>query len=183
MANPPVQEIAALQKTIGELIIASEKGPMLVFSNGLSIYAPLRENNLRSGYSELDFNGKTGWVSTLTALYRKQKEDGMIPPKVLSIEFGTPKLRQGVTQPKGGKDFDLDPLTEVIPLSANLPRSSYVKLTIEGKAILWGYAGFAYADNPKGEYTIVSDAVLLDEKLDPEGGKSGEKRRQTSPTP
>ncbi|MBP6332786.1 MAG: hypothetical protein KA342_04985 [Aminivibrio sp.] len=175
MANPPVQEIAALGKTIGELIIASEKGPMLVFSNGLSIYAPLRENNLRSGYSELDFNGKTGWVSTLTALYRKQKEDGMTPPKVVSIEFGTPKLRQGVTEPKGGKDFDLDPLTEVIPLSANLPRSSYVKLTIEGKAILWGYAGFAYADNPKGEYTIVSDAILLDEKLDPEGGK---KRRE-----
>lgn len=171
MANPPAPEIAALEKTIAELIIASEKGPMLVFSNGLSIYAPLRENNLRSGYSELDFNGKTGWVSTLTALYRKQKEDGMTPPRVVSIEFGTPKLRQGVTQPKGGKDFDLDPLTEVIPLSANLPRSSYVKLTIEGRAILWGYAGFAYADNPQGDYTIVSDAILLDEKLDPEGSK------------
>jgi hypothetical protein len=175
MGNPPVQEIAALQKTIGELIVASEKGPMLVFSNGLSIYVPLRENNLRSGYSELDFNGKTGWVSTLTALYRKQKEDGMTPPKVASIEFGTPKLRQGITAPSGGKDFDLDPLTEVTPLSANLPKSSYVKLTIDGKAILWGYAGFAYADNPQGEYTIITDAILLDEKLDPEGNK---KRRE-----
>ncbi len=40
MANPPAPEIAALEKTIAELIIASEKGPMLVFSNGLSIYAP-----------------------------------------------------------------------------------------------------------------------------------------------
>ena len=46
-----------------------------------------------------------------------------------------------------------------------------MKLIFEGRAILWGYAGFAYADGPQGEYTIVSDAVLLDERLDPEGSQ------------
>ena len=126
---------------------------------------------MRSDYSSLDFHGATGWASTLSALYRKQKEDGMTPPKVLAIQFGTPKLRPGVTHPTGGKDFDLDPLTEVTPLSANLPKSSYVKLTIDGRAILWGYAGFAWSDTPR-EYTVVSDAILLDERLDPEGAEA-----------
>ncbi|NLK20174.1 MAG: hypothetical protein GX310_10300, partial [Synergistaceae bacterium] len=171
MANPPLKEIAGLENAIAGMIITTEKGPALTFSNGLSIYAPLRENNMRSDYSSLDFHGATGWASTLGSLYRKQKEDGMTPPKVLAIQFGTPKLRPGVTHPTGGKDFDLDPLTEVTPLSANLPKSSYVKLTIEGRAILWGYAGFAWSDAPGGEYTVVSDAILLDERLDPEGAK------------
>ncbi|MDD3391636.1 MAG: clostripain-related cysteine peptidase, partial [Synergistaceae bacterium] len=171
MKSPPSLEIAELEKAVASLIIATEKGPMLVFSQGMSIYIPLRENNLRNEYSGLDFNRKTGWVSTLSALYRKQRDEGMVPPRVVSIEFGTPKVRQGVTRPVGGSDYDLVPLTQVIPLSANLPRSSYVKLIFEGNAILWGYAGFAYADVPQGEYTIVSDAVLLDEGLDPEGSQ------------
>ncbi len=73
----------------------------------------------------------------------------MVPPRVVSIEFGLQRSRQGVTRPVGGSDYDLVPLTQVIPLSANLPRSSYVKLIFEGNAILWGYAGFAYADVPR----------------------------------
>ncbi len=155
---------------------------MLTFSRGISIYVPLRENNLRSEYAGLDFNRRTGWISTLSALYGKQKEEGMVPPRVVSIDFGTPSPRRRCP-PKTGADYDLVPLTQVIPLSANLPRSSYVKLIFEGNAILWGYAGFAYADGPQGEYTIVSDAVLLDEGLDPEGSQKNGKKRPISPTP
>ncbi|GAB1428310.1 hypothetical protein MASR2M17_17400 [Aminivibrio sp.] len=181
MDNSPAKEIADLESAISRLIIATDKGPMLPFSKGLSIYAPLRENNVRIGYAELDFNGKTGWLATLSALYNKQKAEGMAPPKVTAIEIGTAKLKQGVQKAKGGKDVDITPSPEITPLSAGSADGSYVKLSIEGKAILWGYGGFAYSDTPDGVYTMTSDAILLDENLDPEArGKRFEEAAEVS---
>ncbi len=40
MKSPPSLEIAELEKAVASLIIATEKGPMLVFSRGMSIYIP-----------------------------------------------------------------------------------------------------------------------------------------------
>ena len=168
LATPPAQEIARLEGALDTLIIATEKGPMLPFCKGISLYAPLRESNLRAGYDALDFSRKTGWNATLSALYDRQKADGMTPPKVVDIEVGSPVLKAGVDKPTGGKDFDIAPAREVIPLSGGDIRGSYVKLTFEGKAILWGYAAFAWADAENGEYTVVHDTLLLDEEIDTE---------------
>jgi hypothetical protein len=168
LANPPAARIASLEKALDALIITTEKGPMLPFCKGLSLYAPLREDNLRAGYDDLDFSRKTGWNAALSALYERQKVDGMTPPKVVAIEVGSPVLKAGVGKPTGGKDFDIAPAREVVPLSGGDIRGSYVKLTFDGKAILWGYAAFAWADAENGEYTVVHDTLLLDEDIDPE---------------
>ena len=91
-----------------------------------------------------------------------------IAHEAVDIEVGSPVLKAGVDKPTGGKDFDIAPAREVIPLSGGDIRGSYVKLTFEGKAILWGYAAFAWADAENGEYTVVHDTLLLDEEIDTE---------------
>ncbi len=59
MKSPPSAEIEKLEKALGSLIIAAEKGPMLTFSRGIDIYVPLRENTRRTEYAGLEFNRRT----------------------------------------------------------------------------------------------------------------------------
>ena len=176
--NPPMKEIASLEAAARALIIATEKGPYTPFCNGLSFYAPLRNANLKPEYAETDFNKKTGWMDVLAKLHEIQAKEGMEQPKVVSIEFGVPDFSNYVEgKPYSGADIKITPSDSVIPLSGKDEGGSWVKITFEGKNILWGYMGMGMSDtaDSNGDYTMFIHSILMDENLDLQ---VGEKKRE-----
>lgn len=171
MKNPPLAEMDAVEKAAKAMILATENGPQIPYGNGLSLYLPLRGDNLIPRYGDTDFAKKTGWPGTLSKLHAAQAKDGMEAPRVTSIEFGLPVPKPGVAKPKWGEDYTITPKDEVIPISGGAMEGSWVKLIMEGRNILWGYAGFGLSDtdDPDGDYTMAIHTILLDQKLwDPE---------------
>jgi hypothetical protein len=107
----------------------------------------------------------------------------MTLPEVVSIEIGTPSLKEGARQggkPLSGADIAITPTDSVIPLSGKDADGSWVKVIIEGKNVLWGYMGVSASDtaNPDGEYTISMITIMTDENLDLEA--SGKKESEAA---
>ncbi len=167
LKNPPLKEIEDVETAAKSLILATEKGPLLPFCNGLSLYAPLRGVNMRSEYAESEFAKKTGWAGALTRLHEAQQKGGAEPPKILSIEFGSPVLKPGIEKVQSGADVTITPSAEVVPMSGGDLRGSYVKMTLEGKNILWAYFAFAMSNgnDPDGDHIVLQNTILMDENL------------------
>ena len=159
------REIAELERAAAILMITTETGPALPNCKGLSFYAPLRAENYRKNYEETAFDSSVGWSRVLKALYASQKKDGMQAPKVTKVEFGSPVKKPGVKTPKGGADFTIKPAKEVMPLSGGDLRGSYIKITLEGKNILWAYVQFGVADSREGDYVLYHQQLLFDEAI------------------
>ena len=166
------REIDDLRRAGESLTIASESGPSLDRCGGLSFYAPLREENLRSDYAETAFDRATGWSDTLRLIYARQAEEGMTAPRVTAIEIGSPVQKAGVRTPRGGADFTIRPSSSVTPLSGGDRSGTYVKIAIEGKHILRAYAGFAMAEKAGGPYVIYTHQILHNEHIDEAQEKS-----------
>ncbi|RRD65029.1 hypothetical protein EII26_04950 [Fretibacterium sp. OH1220_COT-178] len=164
-------EIAAVEKAVSPLILATESGPSIPLSRGLSLYAPLRADNVRPGYEETDFDRAVGWSKALAAVYAMQKKEGMDPPKIVSVELGSPVPKQGVGTPRRGADYAIEPSSEFVPLSGTAfsgMTRSYLKATLEGKNILWGYCGFAFSRERDGEYVQSLSQLLPAENINPD---------------
>jgi len=134
---------------------------------------------MKPDYAETDFSKKTGWPAVLGKLHDTQAKEGMDPPKVVSIEFGTPANlmelgRSG--KPFSGADLIITPTDSVIPLSGKDEGGSWVKMVFEGQNVLWGYLGFGISDtaDPEGEYTMFLRSILMDENLDLEAAAKKE---------
>ncbi|MDR1732401.1 MAG: hypothetical protein LBR61_09960 [Synergistaceae bacterium] len=171
LKNPPLKEIEAAEAAIKSMILATENGPGFPGGRGLSIYVPLREDNVIPRYEDTDFNQKTGWLTALSNLHKFQKKEGMEAPEVTEVEFGNPVLKAGVKTVKSGADLSITPSDSVVPLSGrDADNGSWVRLVIEGKYILWAQMGMSMSDSgdPNGEYTTLTRSILMDEALDPE---------------
>jgi hypothetical protein len=156
------------------MILATENGPGVPHGRGLSLYIPLRDDNVIPRYETTDFNQKTGWLAALSKLHENQKKDGMKAPKVTEVEFGNPVLKAGVTTAQSGADMTITPSDSVIPLSGrDADNGSWLKIVIEGEYILWGRMGIAASDtgDPDGEYTTVLNSIMTDEMMDPDSQK------------
>lgn len=134
--------------------------------------APLRGENYSRLYANTRFDAATGWSPVLKALHGAQKRAPAEAPRVDSIDFGSPVIREGVRTPRGGADYRLVKSGSLTPLSGSDLRGSYVKLGAEGENILWAYIVFAYDDSPGGDFKRVFAQVLFDENLDPDASKT-----------
>ena len=166
------QEIEALESAASTLILKTKNGPAYPRCGGLSFYAPLRGENYSRLYANTRFDAATGWSPVLKALHGAQKRAPAEAPRVDSIDFGSPMIREGVRTPRGGADYRLVKSGSLTPLSGNDLRGSYVKLGAEGENILWAYIVFAYGDSPGGDFKRVFAQVLFDENLDPDASKT-----------
>lgn len=160
-------EIAAVEKAARSLILNTEAGPDIPLCHGLSLYAPLRRENMRQNYPETVFDRATGWSGTLAKIYALQ--DGVKQaPKITAIAVGNPVPRFGVAHPQSGADYDIIPSGTFTPLSGTgigNSQRSYMKVTVEGSNILWAYGYFACSDRRDGDYTVFLEQLLPAERI------------------
>ena len=170
-AAPLKRDIEDLKRAGEGLTIATETGPALEKCTGLSFYAPLRGMNLRPEYAETTFDKTVGWSRVLVAAYARQAVEGMQKPNVTSVEIGSPVVKPGVKNPRGGADFTITPAKEIVPLSGGDLRGTYVKITVEGKSILRAYASFALTEGEGKSMLVTTNQILHNEHIDAAQGE------------
>ena len=161
-------EIKDLEQAISELILNTQAGPDLPLCKGLSIYAPLRSENMRADYADNDFNKLTGWSNALNKIYAMQNLHAKAAPKIKSIKIGSPVLKLGVSKAKSGADYDIIERDTFMPLSGSGfsgSDRSYIKVDIDGVNILYAYGGFAFSDKADGDYIIYFQQLLPAENM------------------
>ncbi|MCR5346576.1 MAG: hypothetical protein K6E38_02270 [Fretibacterium sp.] len=160
-------EIAAVETAVRSLILNTEAGPDIPLCRGLSLYAPLRRENMRTNYPEMAFDRATGWSETLSQIYAMQDRVKQAP-KITSIEIGNPVPRFGVTRPQSGADYDIISSKTFTPLSGTGmagTQRSYMKVTLEGSNILWAYGYFACSAQKDGNYIVFLEQLLPAERI------------------
>ncbi len=161
------KEIADVERAARSLIVSTEAGPDIPLCRGLSFYAPLRRENIRPAYAVTAFDQATGWSGALAQIYAMQDRVKQAP-KITAIEVGTPALRLGVAKPRSGADYDIIPTGTFTPLSGTGlagSQRSYMKVTLEGSNILWGYGYFACSDSRDGDYVVFLEQLLPAERI------------------
>ena len=160
-------EIAAVETAARSIILNTEAGPDIPLCHGLSLYAPLRRENMRPNYPETAFDRATGWSGTLAKIYALQDRVKQAP-EITAIAVGNPVPKLGVAHPKSGADYDIIPSGTFTPLSGTGvggSQRSYMKVTVEGSNILWAYGYFACADRRDGSYVVFLEQLLPAERI------------------
>lgn len=163
-------ELEGLENAAKSMIMRTRSGRNVPSCQGLSFYAPLRASNMDPAYENTYFNRAVGWSKAMGEVHKAQNKYGMKAPEILNIEMGYPVLKEGVTKLKGGSDFEIRPLSEIVPLSTASSTSneeqSYVKISMEGENILWGYGAFAFYSKERDAYVVCVEQLLPAEDID-----------------
>ncbi len=85
------EDIDGVRQAVGRLVVHNERDVFTADSNGLAIYAPLREGNMDDEYYANSFGVYTAWSQVLADLYMEQRQNAGAPPRIASIEFGAPE--------------------------------------------------------------------------------------------
>lgn len=153
-------DIAAVEKAVKDVLIYSESGPAMRNSNGLAIYAPLREGNMDEDYGNNSFGVYTGWLQALNDLHQEQTDNAGSPPRISGIEFGVP------AGGKKARNAEISDIATADVVRTGDDASEYlVKLTVDGINILWVSSGFALSKNAEGPYTPMIRKTILNENI------------------
>ncbi len=101
-------------------------------SNGISIYAPVMEQNYNRKYENIAFAKHTYWAKFLNALYAKQKQN-------------TTTARIYDMQTVSFKDGNIKPIDMLIPME-----TTGFKYKVDGKGILWIQGIYGVKDQKDG---------------------------------
>jgi len=126
-------EYQALIRAIDDAVVASYAGRMHHLSRGISIYAPVRGDNLRGHYAAQTLGEAYPWHTLLKRVHAMQAGQAS-PPKVDNAQVFTPEGQ---------------PTTQVTPLVGG-----YCMFDLEGSNLLWVLLDFSYR-RPDGAFAVL----------------------------
>ena len=137
-------ELAAFRTAVQDAIIANKAINQTQRAKGLSIYAPLREDNLSKAYAETRLAKETRWLAFLQQIHRQQASAP--PPEVTSLGVFNVLTNQTVNKGAFG-----DPLV--------------FRAEMKGENILFATGQVSRRDARLDRTLILSVSFLLDTEL------------------
>lgn len=149
---PAGAELEALKAAVKQCLIASYRGAGRKLSCGLSVYAPVRADNMRPAYADQAGTKDWAWREFLEKLHALQKAHGKRPKVSNGKVFGP----------------DNQPAKGVVPLTGG-----YCTFDLEGTNVLWLTLDFC-ARMKDGSYAVLFKTFHVAPGL-------GRRREETAP--
>ncbi|MBQ7249138.1 MAG: hypothetical protein IJS21_03830, partial [Deltaproteobacteria bacterium] len=121
VAGAPKEAITALRERVKDLAYHAGATPDLRKCRGLTIYLPLRRDDVNPGYRATAFAQESGMDEYLKALYKARDLLGNEEPRISNIEMGAPVLKPG-RDGQSAADFDIRPIDFLTPFSRHVMR-------------------------------------------------------------
>jgi hypothetical protein len=164
----PKEAIAALRERVKNLAYHAGATPDLRKCRGLTIYLPLRRDDVNPGYRATAFAQESGMDEYLKALYKARDLLGNEEPRISNIEMGAPVLKPG-RDGRSAADFDIRPIDFLTPFSRHVMR-----FDITGVGILMTHL-MQFEQRGQDRYLNCIQLLVYSEKREkrkgrPEGG-------------
>ncbi len=127
----PSSASQGLRSSVSRLAFHAASSPDLRGNGIVTLYLPLRRENMDDKYLATAFAQESGMGQYLNTLFSAQEMQGNEKPRITNIRTGRPRLLPG-GDGRNAADFDILPVNALVPFSRNV-----VNFTITGRGILW----------------------------------------------